>query len=344
MIIPYQKAQVSFRLGERIGLHGEQSEVYKAHDEHLDADLAIKQIKTDGFNEECYLEEAQMLYKSAHPYVVQVLYACKGPEHLYIAMPFYANGSLGEVARSVDLTCKEILRYAIQFVSGINNIHSKGLIHFDIKPDNIMISDSNEALISDFGFAKNMDEDGFATPKATYTEHLPPEAAETVDMDNRSDIYQIGMTLYRLIAKSSSIEDQRATFKTGAEFAKAQFQNKFPDFDCIPVHIPKAVTRIIKKCLKYDPDARYQSAIELLNALASIPDHALDWIYTRADDADHWESTSSEGSAYLVKLSDTGVCEATKCALGGKFRRRREFCVKSPSWEDLHGMLVSTGW
>ena len=71
MIIPYQTAQVSFKKQQRIGENGENSEVYVVHDEHLDAELVIKQVKTDGFNEERYLLEAQLLYKSVHPYVVR---------------------------------------------------------------------------------------------------------------------------------------------------------------------------------------------------------------------------------------------------------------------------------
>lgn len=82
MIIPYQTAQVSFQRKERIGENGENSEVYVVHDEHLDAELVVKQVKTDGFNEEMYLLEAQLLYKSTHPNVVQVLYACKDAQHI----------------------------------------------------------------------------------------------------------------------------------------------------------------------------------------------------------------------------------------------------------------------
>lgn len=126
MIIPYQTAQVSFKKQQRIGENGENSEVYVVHDKHLDAELVIKQVKTDGFNEERYLLEAQLLYKSVHPYVVQVLYACKDAQHIYIAMPYYRRGSLHQVVEAEGLTCRQLIRYSIQFLSGLNNIHSKG--------------------------------------------------------------------------------------------------------------------------------------------------------------------------------------------------------------------------
>lgn len=344
MMIPYQKAQVSFKKGAMIGQDGENSEVYIAHDEHLDAYLAIKQIKTDGFNEEGYLEEAQNLYKSAHPYVVQVLYACKDAQHIYIAMPHYKNGSLKALSNKGDLTAKRIIRYSIQFLSGLNNIHSKGLIHFDIKSDNILISDNDEALISDFGFAKNMDISGYATPDASYVQHSPPEATTSDDLDNRSDIYQVGLTLYRLFAGDNSLELQRAKFTNGAELVRALRNESYPDHKQYPPHTPSSIIKIIKKCLKYDPDKRYNSVIELLNALSSIEDNGLDWKMTEDDTCTQWDANSTDGYAYRLKLNHNGVSEAWKRTDGGAFRKFGQYCKQDASKEDIHEALMSPKW
>lgn len=344
MIIPYQTAQVSFKKQQRIGENGENSEVYVVHDEHLDAELVIKQVKTDGFNEERYLLEAQLLYKSVHPYVVQVLYACKDAQHIYIAMPYYRRGSLHQVVEAEGLTCRQLIRYSIQFLSGLNNIHSKGLLHFDIKPDNILISDTDEALLSDFGFSKNMDDDGFATPELSYRLHLPPEGSMTSDFNNSADIYQVGLTLYRLLVGLDSLQRQRDSFKLGAELARAQRTETYPDLKQLPLHVPKKLKSIIKKCLRYDPDSRYQSVMDLLNELSSIEDVGLDWRFSTDGGVRRWESISSDGTGLLVEVADNGQCIASKKTSGGTYRKKPKLCEESVTPERIHEILMSSEW
>lgn len=344
MIIPYQTAQVSFKKQQRIGENGENSEVYVVHDEHLDAELVIKQVKTDGFNEERYLLEAQLLYKSVHPYVVQVLYACKDAQHIYIAMPYYRRGSLHQVVEAEGLTCRQLIRYSIQFLSGLNNIHSKGLLHFDIKPDNILISDTDEALLSDFGFSKNMDDDGFATPELSYRLHLPPEGSVTSDFNNSADIYQVGLTLYRLLVGLDSLQRRRDSFKLGAELARAQRTETYPDLKQLPLHVPKKLKNIIKKCLRYDPDSRYQSVMDLLNDLSSIEDLGLDWRFSTDGSVRRWESISSDGTGLLVEVADNGQCIASKKTSGGTYRKKPKLCEENVTPERIHEILMSSEW
>ena len=344
MISPYQTAQVSFKKQQRIGENGENSEVYVVHDKHLDAELVIKQVKTDGFNEERYLLEAQLLYKSVHPYVVQVLYACKDAQHIYIAMPYYRRGSLHQVVEAEGLTCRQLIRYSIQFLSGLNNIHSKGLLHFDIKPDNILISDTDEALLSDFGFSKNMDDDGFATPELSYRLHLPPEGSMTSDFNNSADIYQVGLTLYRLLVGLDSLQRQRDSFKLGAELARAQRTETYPDLKQLPLHVPKKLKSIIKKCLRYDPDSRYQSVMDLLNDLSSIEDLGLDWRFSTDGGVRRWESISSDGTGLLVEVADNGKCIASKKTSGGTYRKKPKLCEENVTPERIHEILMSSEW
>lgn len=344
-MIPYQRSQVSFKKIKKLHEQGEHSKVYLAHDEHLDANLVIKEIKTDGFNVESFLCEAQHLYKSSHPNVVQVLYASKDDAYIYIAMPHYENGSLREKALNGYITAKEIIRYSIQFLSGLNNIHSKGLIHFDIKPDNILISNNNEALLADFGFSKNMDEDGFAYPSSIYTHHIPPEMVNTDDLDNKSDIYQVGLTLYRLLVGDKSIENQRQAFSNGAEFAGSQKRNEFPDKKLYPPHVPKSLIKIVSKCLQYDPDNRYQSVIELLNSLAQIEDHGLDWRYRKEGDVRIWEAKPTSGHKLCLKVDGSGACEASKCAPNSnEYRRITHLSQQNVTETQIYEALMSKEW
>ncbi|MFU2508658.1 protein kinase domain-containing protein [Pseudoalteromonas sp. ASV78] len=85
----YQKAQVSFKKLKEIGQEGRNSKVYLAHDQNLDAEIVIKEIKIkDGFSSKDYFKEAQALYKSTHPNIVQICYACEDDKKVYVASPF----------------------------------------------------------------------------------------------------------------------------------------------------------------------------------------------------------------------------------------------------------------
>ena len=144
-MISYQRAEVSFKKIKEIGQDGKNSQVYVVHDEHLDTELVIKEVKKElGFSKKDYFEEARTLYSSSHPNVVQVSYACEDEKKIYVATPYYRNGSLKDKMREGYLTSREIIRYSTQILNGLHNVHSKNLIHFDIKPDNILISDRNE--------------------------------------------------------------------------------------------------------------------------------------------------------------------------------------------------------
>ena len=95
-------------------------------------------------------------------------------------MPFYPKGSLNKIIDSRFLTVREIISLGTNFLSGLHNIHSKRLIHFDIKPDNILISERNEAHLTDFGLAKKAAFDG-AEQDRVYGRMAPPEYFEKGD-------------------------------------------------------------------------------------------------------------------------------------------------------------------
>lgn len=134
MLKPYNRAEVAFHLGENIGAGGN-AHVFKAHDPQLSADLAIKMVpKCSLADISEYFNEASMLYLSSHTNVVPIHYACEDTDYIYLAMPYYKNGSLKALIASQFLTVREIVTYSTQFLSGLHHIHSNKLIHFDVKP------------------------------------------------------------------------------------------------------------------------------------------------------------------------------------------------------------------
>jgi eukaryotic-like serine/threonine-protein kinase len=100
------------------------------------------------------------------------------------------------------------------------------LIHFDVKPDNVLISDRGEALLGDFGLSKQMNFSGIAAQDMHYTKMIPPEALRGGDqLDRTFDIYQLGLTLYRMCNGNRSFYDQYAAFGTDRNFDRAAFRD-----------------------------------------------------------------------------------------------------------------------
>ena len=331
MFSPLTTAQVSFKFKSEIGAEGKNSKTYIAHDHQLDADIVIKQIdKATIEHRDTYFEESRKLYASAHPNVVQVHYACEGDDHVFVAMPHYANGSLKGLLSKRHLTVREVVNFGCQIAAGLHNIHSKGLIHFDLKVDNVLLSDRSEALISDFGLAKAQDAFGQASPDQIYTPIVPPEAFAKNEFDRRFDIYQFGMTLYVMCNGVSCLKDQLGMFVAadgstdGAGFAAAIEKGSFPDRKAFLPHIPPRLRKIVNKCLEVKPDDRYQSALEVANDLAVV-DGCLDWQYA-VDGAGRTWSRDVDGAAYMLTVTPSGKTELTKSINGGKAKRQTAGC------------------
>lgn len=326
-MLNYTVAEVSFDDLGRIGDEGRNSEVLRVRDVCLDSIMAVKKIQKGSQalpNPDEYFNEARILYANPHPYVVQVNYACQDQNHVYIAMPLYGKGSLSKFMEHRFLTLGEIVRFSCQFLSGLHNIHSKGLIHFDIKPDNILLSDRNEAVLSDFGLAKYSDDAGFATPNQLYGSHMPPEAFDDREYTYLLDIYQAGLTMYRMSVGSAEFNRQFNEYRDavgeidGVKFIADVRSGAFPDRGKLQAHIHSKVIKVILKCIEPNPDDRYQSVIEIVNALSDIDETFFDWQYSIDGNVKKWEKISSSGSKKCIEwhsdlhsvaytISDAGI-------------------------------------
>lgn len=323
----YSKAEVSFSLGKEIGQEGRNSQAFIAHDENLDAEIVIKVIPKSYFEDpSAFFNESRLLYKAAHPHVVQIQYACACEENIYLALPYYSKGSLKAHAENHTLSVREIIRYGIQICSGIHNIHSKGLIHFDIKPDNILLSDRNEALISDFGLAKAMNKDLLATQTMMYFKHMAPEWYTAKNFNNQYDVYQIGLTLYRLLYGKDNFESQLAKYQSEDEFKADLISGTFPARATIE-HSPSKLDKIINKCLSVDLNARYKSALDIANDLSSIDGNLLDWRYTTERGAKRWHKVTGTHE-YMLDVAADGSSVGRKKTTSGNWTRIKDACGK----------------
>lgn len=216
---------------------------------------------------------------------------------------------------------------ACQTLSALHNIHSKGLIHFDVKLDNILLSDRGDALLSDFGLAKQMI-GGVANPGKAYQKMVPPEALRgQAAFDLRWDIYQIGLTLYRMTVGNAEFDRQFAAYTNAQMFKNDVLAGRFPDRKKFPPQAPSRLRTVIKNCLKVDPADRYQSAIEVANTLALVDGAELDWQLTEAAGTRKW-TKNENGTSIVLEVSAVGDAQCLKQKGAGKAQRITAMCRK----------------
>ncbi len=306
MNLGYTKAELNFETLEEIGQEGKNSQVFRSHDKQLDAVVVTKKIaKAKLVNPSDYFSEAKRLYDSSHPNVVQIKYACEDADYIYLAMPFYKNGSLKKMIDSKFLTVREVLRYSIQFLTGLNNIHVKKLIHFDIKPDNILLSDANEALVSDFGLSKNMNVFGMTATDQVYSFQAPPDVFQQTEQSNLYDIYMAGVTIYRICNGNEIFKSQLQNYPTEDLFKNAIITGNFPNRKVYHPHIPKKLRDTITKAIRPDKTQRHQTVIALINDL-SVIDKLLDWQFFPNGNEQVWK-LDLDDKIFEVNLKINGL-------------------------------------
>ncbi|HCI6640471.1 TPA: serine/threonine protein kinase [Klebsiella variicola subsp. variicola] len=335
----YKSATLSFSEIEELDEQGKNSRVFLAHDKNLDCELVIKEIKIKEFDCDSYFNEARKLYQSSHPNVVQVQYAAKDEENVYIGLPFYKKGSIHRRMNNESLTSLEVIRYSIHFLSGLFHIHSKGLIHFDIKPNNILLSDRDEAMLSDFGLSEKINEDGFATPEFLYVKHQAPESFTDEELDFTFDVYQSGMTMYRMLVGHEQFQFEiNEICKSDNPHEKIK-DGSFP-FKKYPYHVPKSLIKVVNKCLDKDKSSRYQSVQHILNDLSKIEPPSLNWRMNVNENKTIWIAVKDDATIKVEYDHDTGDCFGQRINAAGKIQKISEYCIKSVTERDLRMILT----
>ncbi|MCV6823159.1 MULTISPECIES: serine/threonine-protein kinase [Halocynthiibacter] len=341
MLRPHKRAEVEWHEIREIGLEGKNSTTHIVEDVQLGAEIVMKRIaksKLESASE--YFDEAKALYATAHQNVVPVLYSCEDDKFVYVALPFFEQGSLSALMASRNLTVREIIRLSCQLLSGLHNIHSKGLIHFDIKPDNILLSERGEALISDFGLAKQMYA-GEAWQDQFYMPIAPPERVIGPPFNLQHDIYQFGLTLYRMCCGGSSVRKQFDAFGGDQQaFVSALEQGIYPNRQAFPEHIPNRLKSVVIQCLQPSPNDRFLSALAVANELAKV-DNCFDWEYETVGEERRWKRSENGTLKTFVVKGDGSTAFLT--AKNGKTRRKTAHCKATMTPTKIRGVLKNEG-
>ena len=315
---------VRLEIIKEIGQEGRNSKVYIANDPQLNAEVVVKKIdKSKEFTDtDEYFSEAQKLYASSHPNIMGVRYASQDENFVYIVMEHYKKGSLNNLLTKRFLTVREIIKYSLEFLSGIHYVHSKNLVHFDIKPTNILINDAGKAVLTDFGLAKYLNENGFAEPKKEYGYHVPPEKFVHGKYSFYSDIYQSGLTMYRMCNGNNFFKEQISGLRisTRDELFSAIENDKFPNKKAFLPHIPDKLRKIIQKALYLDETLRYESVLDMINDISTLEDN-LDWEYNEVtNEHSYWVR---DEDTHFSKIDLQKKDSAEWVTVGCRVRKRR---------------------
>jgi serine/threonine protein kinase len=326
---------VDFEKMVPLNSEGKNSTVYTFYDKQLGENFIVKKIEKQlifddlhDLNEDNLFYESCILYKVKHPNIMEIQYASQDDNCVYMVMPLCKKGSLNSIINNRYLTVREIVKYSLEFLSGLHYVHANKLIHFDIKPTNILINDNGKAILTDFGLSKYININGLASPNKAYCAHIPPEYFDYNLLSSKSDIYQAGITMYRMCNGNEIFDEQYLKYYSDIE--NSIKQGKFPDRKYYLPHIPLKLKQIINKCMSIDPDERYETVLDIINDLAKVEKN-LDWVYEIIDD-DHqiWKKLNESKTHYdCIELFYNGHTFTTK---GKKINIAKNSSTKINNW------------
>jgi eukaryotic-like serine/threonine-protein kinase len=256
-------------------------EVFLAHDPHIDRKVALKVLQKDHLTSKAivnrFIKEAKAIGRLSHPGIVGVYDVGKDHGTIFIAMEFLEGLPLNEAVRTRKFGRAEIVNICRQVADALDYAHQRGIVHRDIKPSNLILTENDQVKLTDFGIAhfedasltlKTRSGDILGTPA-----YMSPEQISCKGVDNRSDLYSLGVILYELMAGRRPFMGNNL-----ASLFKAITDHKTtPPIKADP-SIPKGLNAVILKAIEKDPNRRFQSGAEMVSALnRQRPDAKIDF-------------------------------------------------------------------
>ena len=269
----------AYRVDRELG-GGGMSRVFVATDIELDRQVVVKVLPPDlaaGLNADRFRREIQLAARLQHPHIVPLHAAGAKGGLLYYTMPFIDGENLRSIIiRKRELPVQEAVKILREVADALSYAHSQGVVHRDIKPDNILIS-GNHALVLDFGVSKALRSSTAETSTSgpTLTSHgmtlgtpaymAPEQAAGNPNVDARADIYSLGVVGYELLAGHQPFPGltEEQTMSAHITTTPAPVSQYRPQ-------LPPVLTAVIMRCLEKHPSDRWQTAADLQEALEQV--------------------------------------------------------------------------
>jgi serine/threonine-protein kinase len=259
-----------YRIERKLGAGG-MADVYLAEDQELGRRVAIKILNSRHGNDDQFIERFRREAKNAaalnHPNIVSIYDRGEAEDTYYIAMEFLDGRTLKELiigrgAAPINVA----IEYARQILSALRFAHRHGIVHRDIKPHNVLVDGEGRVKVTDFGIARagtsQMTETGSIVGTAHY---LSPEQAKGGEVDQRSDLYSLGVVLYELLTGKTPFDGE-----TPVEIAMKHLSTPPKPPSQLRPDIPRELDMVVMRALAKNPDERYQSADEMEGDLERV--------------------------------------------------------------------------
>ena len=257
-----------YRILRRLG-GGGMATVYRAEQMPLGRDVVVKvlhaHLARDAEMAERFRREAEAAAQLVHPFICPLLDFGRSGETVYIVMPYLGGGSLADrVQRERAISPAVIAAAVAQVAVGLDHAHRRGVVHRDVKPDNILFDDDGNAFITDFGIATALFHGRLtASGRAMGTPHyMSPEQAMGKLIDGRSDLYALGVVMYEALVGFPPFDGADA-FSVGYKHV----HEKPVDLADIDSRLPALLVEVVMRCLAKSPDDRYARGDALADAL-----------------------------------------------------------------------------
>ncbi|MBR6009036.1 MAG: protein kinase [Clostridia bacterium] len=247
---------------------GGMSVVYKAKDEKTGRIVALKILKDEYRKDADFIKrfrhEATAAQSLSHPNIVKLYTVGSDQDTQYITMEYINGRTLSEIIRDEGpLSETRCVRYAVKILDALSQAHKKGIIHRDIKPDNILIDEDDNVKVADFGIARMAgSKEGSVTTNSNIVvgsvHYVSPEQAQYNEADARSDIYSMGIVLYEMLTGTVPFDGD-----TPVAIALQHIKTLPSSMRLINKNISKGLDEVVLKALQKKPEMRYQTAANL---------------------------------------------------------------------------------
>jgi serine/threonine-protein kinase len=284
--------QVVAPLGE-----GGMAAVYKAYHPETERYVALKILPKHFASDPEFVgrfeQEAKLIAQLQHPHILPVFDYGEADDYTYIVMPFVETGTLADLLGEAPLPIEQIQRIISQVGDALDYAHSRGIVHRDVKPSNILIDERGNCLLMDFGIAKMVE----GTKHFTQTggvigtpAYMSPEQGLGQKPDGRSDIYSLGVVLYQMATGRLPFDAE-----TPMAVAIKHIFDPLPPPRTVNPNLSETVERVILKALTKERDDRYATAAEMIAALQAIAED--ETAIPKADKVEKTEAVDSSPQA-----------------------------------------------
>lgn len=271
-----------YKFLEQIG-RGGMGEVYLAHDSRLGRRVALKLLPshytTDEQRVRRFEQEARAASALNHPNILMIFEIGRGDGIHFIATEYVEGETLRQRMANAKMSLSEALEVAIQVASALVAAHQAGIVHRDVKPENVMLRPDGYVKVLDFGLAKLTEQPGASdTGALTFgkvdtdpgtvmgtASYMSPEQARGQTVDSRTDIFSLGVVMYEMIAGRAPFEGE-----TTSDVIASILKTEPPPLAHYSGNAPDALERLVAKTLRKDREERYQTAKELLTDLKKL--------------------------------------------------------------------------